>query len=499
LLAEVFFHKGDFESSQQVISKARKIVSETCGAMSLECASFLLSEGELLAKIAIKQNNSLKHLKAAIKCFNACVEKQQSVVGDSHPFLQPTYEKLIVLILSHHKVLLVEEEFRELAEYRAKAQVQLELKLGGELQRRSAFDLYDCYLCLDATSASEKFKSSLKLLLSEHSLCTSVRLVCPSCSDEARLLVVDIQADLVNVCDFSSGLRCELQEMEETYTSSQQQNMVIPSSMCASLSKTYGEATVTAGLFNWISTFYGEASRLFTEAGAFSQQQFDAIKQELPRLKVRQLGTVISATDLDMMEAEYAQSQLVKLPAHVSLPTLSAGCVSELSIIFQQVISGLGLGSYDDTEKVLVFTSVEDGSPGPTLAWPWERLLDGGTYKTAVQLFFHRVTADGTIAGVMAGMLSVEQVEVMKAQCPQLKVAHLGAAITAAEYAAVEHGYKESKQVVLTGIEGLAGRVSDGAVSELCGVFAEMEGLFTTPGVLVCSTYRLSCCCWLLC
>ena len=83
-----------------------------------------------------------------------------------------------------------------------------------------------------------------------------------------------------------------------------------------------------------------------------------------------------------------------------------------------------------------------------------------------------------------AGMLSVAQLESVKAQCPQLQVAHLGAAMTAAEYAAVEHGYKESKQVVLTGIEGLAGGVSDGAVSELCGVFAEMEGLFTTQGAL---------------
>jgi hypothetical protein len=90
---------------------------------------------------------------------------------------------------------------------------------------------------------------------------------------------------------------------------------------------------------------------------------------------------------------------------------------------------------------------------------------------------------------VSAGILSVEQLEAMKEQCPQLQIAHLGAAMTAAEYAAVEHGYKESKQVVLTGIEGLAGGVSDGAMSELCGVFAEMEGLFTTPGALADSTY----------
>jgi hypothetical protein len=270
--------------------------------------------------------------------------------------------------------------------------------------------------------------------------------------------------------------------MEEAYASSQQQNMAIPSSMCASLSKSYGEATVTTGLFNWISTVYGEASRLFTEAGAFSQQQFDAIKDELPRLKVRQLGTVMSAADLDTMEAEYAQTQLVKLPAHVLLSTLSAECVSELSILFPQIISGLGLGSYDDTQKVLVFTSVEDASPDPTLTWPWERLLDGGTYKTAIRMFFHRVKTDGTTVSFMTGILSVEQLDAMKEQCPQLQIAHLGAAMTAAEYAAVEHGYKESKQVVLTGIEGLAGGASDGAVSELCGVFAEMEGLISAAG-----------------
>jgi hypothetical protein len=94
-------------------------------------------------------------------------------------------------------------------------------------------------------------------------------------------------------------------------------------------------------------------------------------------------------------------------------------------------------------------------------------------------------------------MLAEKELQLLKERWPQLKVAHLGMLMTAAEYAAVEHGYKESKQVVLTGIEGLAGGVSDGVVSELCGVFAEMEGLFATRGALVCSTYRLSCCCWL--
>jgi hypothetical protein len=74
------------------------------------------------------------------------------------------------------------------------------------------------------------------------------------------------------------------------------------------------------------------------------------------------------------------------------------------------------------------------------------------------------------------------QLQLAKERWPQLQVLQLGMLMTAAEYATVEHGYKESKQVVLTGIKGLAGGVSDGAVSELCGVFAEMEGLISAAG-----------------
>jgi hypothetical protein len=76
------------------------------------------------------------------------------------------------------------------------------------------------------------------------------------------------------------------------------------------------------------------------------------------------------------------------------------------------------------------------------------------------------------------------QLQLAKERWPQLQVLQLGMLMTAAEYAVVEHGYKESKQVVLTGIEGLASGVGDGAVLELCGVFAEMEGLISAAGRL---------------
>lgn len=69
----------------------------------------------------------------------------------------------------------------------------------------------------------------------------------------------------------------------------------------------------------------------------------------------------------------------------------------------------------------------------------------------------------------------------IKAQYGHLQVVHLGAIMTADDYAAMERGYRESKEVVLPEAL-LAGDVTDEAISELCNGFSEMRVLRTSPG-----------------
>jgi len=77
--------------------------------------------------------------------------------------------------------------------------------------------------------------------------------------------------------------------------------------------------------------------------------------------------------------------------------------------------------------------------------------------------------------------------DAIKKRWPQLQVAHLGALLTAREYADVEREYAASKEVVLPERMVANGDViTDRAMSELCIVFPEMQVLSTPPGT-VCS------------
>jgi hypothetical protein len=209
-MAHIFKLQGDSASAKQAISKARKIVAETCGKTSLEYADFLKSEAGLLRDLAkqgitvaarvllncpFADKDAAKALgarwdaglkkwcieagtplapfaawlpadakstlagydqKQAKLCrdsaaaYREAVAKQRQLVGERHPILLATYDDYMGLILEQQKVLLVQDIVDEVAMPR----VMLELCINGTLKGKRAFDFLEALEALHAKNRS---------------------------------------------------------------------------------------------------------------------------------------------------------------------------------------------------------------------------------------------------------------------------------------------------------------------------------------------------------
>ena len=174
-MAEVCLMQNDLQTAKQVMAKARKIVTETCGKQSLEYSDFMMSEGDILAIVALRISGSTnknlwkrKLLRDSIATYREALEKQKQVMGDKHPIVLMSCDRLIANVMEQPDMLT--EDF--VAEF-AKPRIQAELSISGTLQRASAFQWLEMLLQLHKRQQQENESEDIAPESDTKSLITS--------------------------------------------------------------------------------------------------------------------------------------------------------------------------------------------------------------------------------------------------------------------------------------------------------------------------------------
>jgi len=179
-MAEVCLMQNDFQTAKQVIVKARKIVTETCGKQSLEYCDFMMSEGDVLASIAnktkisptnlfsfrwnpalrkkSKERNPLKQklFKDSIAAYREAIAQQKLVMGEKHPAVLMSYDRLIANVMEQPD-LLTEEQVVEFA----KPRLATELSISDTLQQsKSVFEWLEMIVQVHAAQQQQENDSS---------------------------------------------------------------------------------------------------------------------------------------------------------------------------------------------------------------------------------------------------------------------------------------------------------------------------------------------------